>query len=531
MHIVVIGMGYVGIPCAALLADVPEFRVTGVQRRSARSGWKIDALNQGRCPFEGHEPGLATLLQRVVLHKRTFHVTDDLSVCREADAILLDVQTPVDGNRVPQYESLREVAAGVGRYLRPGTLVVIESTVAPGTTQHVVQPLLEQESGLQAGQDFSLAFAYERVMPGKLLEYQITMPRVVGGIDPESTRRAVQLYANVVQAEIHATDCLTAELSKTVENTYRDVNIAFANEMALVCESLGVDVFEVRRLVNSRSDRHMHLPGAGVGGHCLPKDPWLLNHGALTYGCTHVTSSLLAVARQINDSMPLHMADLVQEALTATTVGANPVFAPTPAQPLAGARIAVLGVAYLEDSDDTRNTPAAPLIRALCARGATVVVHDPYVRLADFEALGLNRGDRGEGSESKHEHKEDIGLKHRVRGVEEGEGVSVPSVSNPSSLSASSAYLASRHPFGEAAISAVNSNVHFTQDLQEALTGADCAALVTRHSQYLKPELLAATQAMRTRILVDGRGCLARQACERAGITVWGLGRKHLSES
>jgi len=458
MHIVVIGMGYVGIPCAALLADVPEFTVTGVQRRSARSGWKIDALNQGRSPFEGHEPGLATLLQRVVLEKRTFHVTDDLAVCREADAILLDVQTPVDVHKVPQYESLREVAAGVGRYLRPGTLVLIESTVAPGTTQHVVQPLLEQESGLQAGQDFSLAFAYERVMPGKLLEFQITMPRVVGGIDPASTRRAVQLYANVVQAEIHATDCLTAELSKTVENTYRDVNIAFANEMALLCESLGVDVFEVRRLVNSRSDRHMHLPGAGVGGHCLPKDPWLLNHGAVTYGCNGATSSLLAVARQINDRMPLHMADLVQAALTAAR-GVDAANDPLVVTPLAGSKVAVLGVAYLEDSDDTRNTPAAPLIRALCARGATVVAHDPYVRLADWEALGLN------------------------------------------------------------------SPVHFTQDLLEALTGADCAALVTRHSQYLKPELLAATQAMRTRILVDGRGCLARQACQRAGITYWGLGR------
>jgi len=540
MHIVVIGMGYVGIPCAALLADVPEFQVTGVQRRSARSGWKIDALNQGRSPFEGHEPGLATLLQRVVLEKRTFHVTDDLSVCREADAILLDVQTPVDANRVPQYESLREVAAGVGRYLRPGTLVVIESTVAPGTTQHVVQPLLEQESGLQAGQDFFLAFAYERVMPGKLLEFQITMPRVVGGIDPASTRRAVQLYANVVQAEIHSTDCLTAELAKTVENTYRDVNIAFANEMALLCESLGVDVFEVRRLVNSRSDRHMHLPGAGVGGHCLPKDPWLLNHGAMTYGCNGATSSLLAVARQINDHMPLHMADLVQQALEdawgTTPAAENPRVAPsppllacTPVQPLAGARIAVLGVAYLEDSDDMRNTPAAPLIRALCARGATVVAHDPYVRLADWEALGLNRGERGEGSESKHEehkeHKEDRGLKHRVHGVEEGEGVSVPSVSNPSSLSASSAYLASRHPFGEAAISAVNSNVHFTQDLLEALTGADCAALVTRHHVYLTPAFLQATQAMRRRILVDGRGCLSPQACARGGITVWGLGK------
>lgn len=464
MHIVVIGMGYVGIPCAALLADVPEFRVTGVQRRSARSGWKIDVLNQGRSPFEGREPGLAALLQRVVLDKGTFHVTDDFSVCRDADAILLDVQTPVDSHKVPQYESLCEAATGVGQYLRPGTLVVIESTVAPGTTQHVVQPLLEQTSSLLAGVDFHLAFAYERVMPGKLLEYQITMPRVVGGIDRESTRRAVQLYANVVQAEIYATDCLTAELSKTVENTYRDVNIAFANEMALVCESLGVDVFEVRRLVNSRPDRHMHLPGAGVGGHCLPKDPWLLNHGAVTYGCNGSTSSLLAAARQINDAMPLHMADLVQQAL-AEARGAAPNFDPSVVMPLVGSKVAVLGVAYLEDVDDMRNTPAAPLIRALRQRGAAVIAHDPYLRPAKFETLGLD----------------------------------LPAAPAPLPL--------------------------FTRDLTQALTGADCAALVTQHSLYRKPEFLQATQVMRTRILIDGRGCLPPSTCERAGVTYWGLGR------
>ena len=449
-HLVVVGMGYVGIPCAALFADVSGFRVTGVQRRSARSGWKIEALNAGRNPFEGHEPGLANLIQRVVLEKRTFRVTDDISVCRDADAILLDVQTPVDCNKVPQYEDLCAAAAGAGRHMRRGVLVVIESTVAPGTTQHVVQPILEKESGMKAGQDFYLAFSYERVMPGKLLEYLILMPRVVGGIDRESTGRAVQLYRHIVQEEISVTDCLTAEAAKTVENSYRDVNIAFANEMALVCESLGVDVFEVRRLVNARPDRHMHLPGAGVGGHCLPKDPWLLNHGVNAYGCRAVKSELLALARRINDSMPLHMAELVQEALAEA------------GRPLSEARVAVLGVAYLENSDDTRNSPAAVLIRALYERGAAVIAHDPFVRPADFDALGL-RADDG--------------------------------------------------------------RIAYTQDLAQALHGADCAALVTKHTAYLQPGFLQAAAAMRTRILVDGRGCFNRRSCAQAGITYWGLGR------
>ncbi len=450
-HIVVIGMGYVGIPCAALLADVPGFRVTGVQRRSTRSGWKIGALNSGRNPFEGDEPGLAELLHRVAVEKRSFRVTDDIAVCREAGTILIDVQTPVDGDKVPQYESLREVSAGAGRHLQRGTLVIIESTVAPGTTQHVVLPILEKESGLQGGRDFSLAFSYERVMPGKLLEYIINFPRVVGGIDDESTRRAVELYRHIVRQEITATDCLTAEAAKTVENTYRDVNIAFANEMAMMCESLGVDVFEVRRLVNARPDRHMHLPGAGVGGHCLPKDPWLLNHGVTLYGGKKVKSDLLAVARRINDSMPEHVAELVGEALAEA------------GRPVAGARVAVLGVAYLENSDDTRNTPAVPLIRALQAQGAQVIAHDPYVRQADFDALGLGPSPDG--------------------------------------------------------------GLIFTQNLTEAIRGADCAVVVTKHREYLNGDLLQGAESMRTRTIVDGRGCLDEADCASAGVAYRGLGR------
>jgi len=451
-HLVVIGMGYVGIPCAALFADVPGFRVTGVQRRSQRSGWKIDALNTGKSPFEGDEPGLAELIHRVVVEKRTFHVTDDISVCRDADVILIDVQTPVDAHKVPQYESLREVAAAAGRYMRQGALLVIESTVAPGTTQHVVQPILERESGMKAGQDFGLAFSYERVMPGKLLEYLINFPRVVGGTDEDSTRRAVELYRHIVRKEITPTECLTAEVAKTVENAYRDVNIAFANEMALICESLGVDVFEVRSLVNARPDRHMHIPGAGVGGHCLPKDPWLLSHGVNSYGSTKVNSEMLTVARRINESMPLHMAELVKEALAEA------------GKPLAGSRVAVLGIAYLENSDDTRNAPAVPLIMALRDLGANVTAHDPFVRQADFDAL-------------------DFG------------------------------------PY-------LNGDVVYTQDLTEALRDADCAVIVTKHREYLDGGLFEAVRSMENPVLVDGRGCINETACADAGVAYWGVGKR-----
>jgi UDP-N-acetyl-D-mannosaminuronic acid dehydrogenase len=376
-NIVVIGMGYVGIPAAALLADVPGHNVVGIQRRSRRSGWKIDRINSGNNPFEGDEPGMDELIARVVLEKQTLRVTDDFSVCKDADVILIDVQTPTNTERIPEYLSLRTVSAQAANDLQPGTLVIIESTVAPGTTEHVVKPILEEGSGLRAGEDFYLAFSYERVMPGKLLEYITDFPRVVGGIDEESTRRAVDLYRTIVREEITPTDVLTAELAKTMENAYRDVNIAFANEMARVCEAMGVDVYEIRELMNARPDRNMHLPGAGVGGHCLPKDPWLLKFGVDTYGECPVTMRMITVARQINDEMPRHLVDLVVKALTEHGVA------------LDRARIAVLGVAYLEDSDDTRNTPAVPVIEAIQDKGASVVAHDPYVR--DLEGYELTR--------------------------------------------------------------------------------------------------------------------------------------------
>jgi UDP-N-acetyl-D-mannosaminuronic acid dehydrogenase len=467
LNVVVIGMGYVGIPCAVLLADVPGFDVTGVQRRSERSGWKIERLNGGHSPFEGHEPGLAELIKRVAVEKGTFRVTDDYSVCRNADVILIDVQTPTDGGHVPHYDSLREVSAQAGRHLQPGMLVIIESTVAPGTTQHMVQPILERESGLVGGQDFSLAFSYERVMPGKLLEYITDFPRVVGGVDEESTRRAVDLYRHIVRKEITPADVLTAEMAKVVENAYRDVNIAFANEVALTCERMGVDVFELRGLINARPDRNMHIPGAGVGGHCLPKDSWLLKYGLETYGGRGTEGidrsedrnwaglRLIPLAREINDGMPNHMLALIEETLAEA------------GRELSGAKVTLLGVAYLENADDTRNTPAAALAKLLLARGAKVVAHDPYVRDADWRrAL------------------------------------------NPQSATRNSQFL-----------------VPLTSDLWEALDGADCAALVTRHREYHGLSLKRVKDRMNTPAVVDGRNVFALGDWLDAGFAVRAVGK------
>ena len=379
--IVVIGMGYVGIPAAALLADVEGFSVVGIQRRSKRSGWKIDYLNEGKNPIGGDEPGLSELIEKVV-KKGTFRVTDDYNECKDADVILIDVQTPTDENNVPKYESLKEVSHIIGKIIPKDILIVIESTVAPGTTEFIVRPILEKESNMKAGVDFSLSFSYERVMVGRLLHNIKNYPRIIGGIDDKSTKKAMEIYEKIVNAPLHSTDLMTAEVAKVVENTYRDVNIAFANEVALMCESLNVDVFKVRELVNNLPNdpsnpsanpvRNMHFPGAGVGGHCLPKDPWLFKYGVDNYGKFKVEPDIIVESRKLNMYMPNHTVKLLEEALNEA------------GREIKDAKIATLGVAFLENSDDTRNTPTKQFYDLVKNKGAKPILHDPYVRDFDY---------------------------------------------------------------------------------------------------------------------------------------------------
>jgi UDP-N-acetyl-D-mannosaminuronic acid dehydrogenase len=386
--IVVIGMGYVGIPAAVLLANIKDFRVIGIQRKSKRSGWKIDYLNQGKNPIGGDEPGLSELIKKVV-KKSNFKVTDDYNECRDADVILFDVQTPTDEDNIPRYESLKEVSHTVGKIMPKNVLIVIESTVAPGTTENIVKPILEKESKMKAGKDFSLAFSYERVMVGRLIHNITKYPRIIGGIDKKSIKKAMEIYTKIVQAPLHPTNILTAEVSKVVENTYRDVNIAFANEVALMCESLGVDVYKVREFVNNLPNdpsnpsanpvRNMHFPGAGVGGHCLPKDPWLLKYGVDNYGKFPVKSNVIVESRILNKYMPEHTVKILEDALKRT------------GKDLKGAKIAILGVAFIENSDDTRNTPTKPFYEILKKKGANPILHDPYVKDFDYPyASNLN---------------------------------------------------------------------------------------------------------------------------------------------
>jgi UDP-N-acetyl-D-mannosaminuronic acid dehydrogenase len=380
-HLAVIGLGYVGLPVACEFAQA-GFDVLGIELRPER----VELINQGISPIEGEEPGLAELLAKTVLSGRLRAACEyqDLSDC---DIILIAVETPVDESNIPRYEALRSALHSLGRVLKPGSLVIVESTLAPGTMHQIVMPLLAETSGLNCvteqkaethpitvastGKEFYLGNCPERVMPGKLLANLRNVSRVVGGMTPETAETMATLYRHIVQADLDPTDCITAELVKTVENAYRDVQIAFANEVAIICEAVGGDVWKVRPLVNKSPYRNMHLPGAGVGGHCIPKDPWLLAYGVNGFSAGEAAQQrslqLIPAARRINDSMPLHVADLTIHGLA--EVGCR----------IEEARILVMGYAYLENSDDTRNSPSARLVERLQSIGADVIIHDPYV--------------------------------------------------------------------------------------------------------------------------------------------------------
>jgi UDP-N-acetyl-D-mannosaminuronic acid dehydrogenase len=375
----VIGMGYVGIPAAALFADSPAFeRVYGFQRESPTSGYKIAMLNRGESPLRGEEPGLAELLKSVVAAGK-FQCTADFSKVADLDAVTLSIQTPFlnKDDLLPDFSALTDGVLQVGRHLQPGMLVVLESTVTPGTTDGMARNILEQESGLVAGKDFALAHAPERVMAGRLLKNIREHDRCVGGIDEVSTKRATELYTPVLTlGKVIPMTATAAEVTKTAENTFRDLQIAAANELALYCEAMGINFYDVRAGIDSIKGegitRAMLWPGAGVGGHCLTKDTYHLERGVQVLGKGTLDypenePSLYVLARRINDFMPTHMFRLTADALKLAGFT------------LKGGKVAILGWAFLSNSDDTRNTPSEPFRDSCIREGAQVTVHDPYV--------------------------------------------------------------------------------------------------------------------------------------------------------
>jgi len=350
----VIGLGYVGLPVAALFAQ-KGFQVIGVDIKQQR----IERINQGVSPIEGKEPGLSDLIASVVDSGKLV-ATTDYQPLRDADIILIDVETPVNDEHVPEYHALRSAVQKLASVLKKGALVIVESTVMPGTLEKIVLPIIEEETGFQCNTDFYLGNCPERVMPGKLLHNLTKMSRVVGGGSEETADVMAALYRIIVEADVDTADWITAEIVKTAENTYRDVQIAFANEVALICEALGADVWKVRELVRKSPGREMLFPGAGVGGHCIPKDPWLL---ASSVRDTGVSVRLIPAAREINTTMPHHLVRLVEAQLGE----------------LKRRKVLILGYAYLHDSDDDRNSPSQVLVHLLEKAGAQPVIHDPFI--------------------------------------------------------------------------------------------------------------------------------------------------------
>lgn len=354
-RVAVIGLGYVGLPLAVAFARA-GFPAVGVDVDEG----KVAALNGGRSyigdvPDEELQPHVASGRLRA---------TTDYDALREADALFICVPTPYDAQRAPDLSFIRAAAEGIRPRLRPGHLVVLQSTTYPGTTEEVVQPILEA-SGLRAGRDFYLAFSPERIDPGNKQWSAYNTPKVVGGVDPESTRLACELLSQM-GAPVHPVSSpRAAEMTKLLENIFRSVNIALVNELALLAERMGIDFWEVIEAARTKPFGFMPFyPGAGVGGHCIPVDPYYLSWKAREYD---FYTKFIELAAEVNQAMPYHAVDLVAETLSRDGL------------PLRGARVLVLGVAFKPDVDDPRNSPAERVIELLLARGAEVRYHDPYI--------------------------------------------------------------------------------------------------------------------------------------------------------
>lgn len=343
--ICVLGLGYIGLPTASVLA-VHGYWVVGVDINSK----VIDIINEGGTHI--YEPGLDTLVNAATHSGHLIARTTPDS----ADIFIISVPTPIKEDKGADLTAVVAAAESIVPYLRTGNLVILESTVPPGTTEELVVPILER-SGLAAGRDFQVVHAPERVLPGQIMRELVQNDRILGGIDKASAERARDLYRSFVTGEIFLTDDTTAELVKLVENTYRDVNIALANELARICEKVPANVWEVIELANKHPRVNILQPGPGVGGHCIPVDPWFIVEKY------PLDAQLIRQGRLSNDQMPAHVCRSILELMHDIK---DPV-------------VAILGVAYKPDVDDIRESPSLSIIELLEKAGIKIRVHDPYV--------------------------------------------------------------------------------------------------------------------------------------------------------
>ena len=354
--IAIIGAGYVGVPLAEVFGQAGHtiLLVEAVPER-------VEMLNRG----ESYVDDVSSESLQELVDADRLKATGDYDDLRDADAILIALPTPLSPQREPDLSIVLDSAREISTRLKPGQLVVLESTTYPGTTRERLLPILE-ESGLKAGEDFHLAFSPERVDPGREDWTTKTTPKVVGGLTEECTRRALDLYGSAVDSVVEVSSPEAAELTKLLENIFRSVNIALVNELAQLCDRMGLDIWEVVDAAATKPFGYMRFePGPGLGGHCLPVDPFYLSWKARQYD---FYTEFIELAGKVNQNMPYFCRSLISQALNH---GAQ--------RSVSGSKVLVLGVSYKADVNDTRESPALKLIELLQTAGAEVAYHDPHV--------------------------------------------------------------------------------------------------------------------------------------------------------
>jgi len=361
--VAVIGLGYVGLPLAVEKAKA-GYKTIGFDVQAS----KVDMVNEGH-NYIGDvvDEELEDLVKKGMLS-----ATTDFSIVKDADFIAICVPTPLDDYQQPDISYVKNSAIDISKYLKRGSIVVLESTTYPGTTEELLLPILEEGSGLKCGEDFFLAYSPERVDPGNKLYKTKNTPKVVGGIGKDSTEIAAAMYNSVLDGCVHVVSSpKVAEMEKILENTYRNINIALANEMAIICEKMGISVWEVIDAAKTKPyGFQAFYPGPGVGGHCIPLDPYYLAWKTREYD---YHTKLIETSGIINDSMPDYVVERASKILNRFK------------KPLNGSKILILGVAYKQDIDDIRHSPALKVIEGFEKEGCLVEYYDPYVASYDYK--------------------------------------------------------------------------------------------------------------------------------------------------
>ncbi len=356
VRVAVIGLGYVGLPLALTFCNRGRIHVVGVDVDPAKPA----AIREGRSYIK-HVDAAGVAL---AVKEERLEATTDIARVATCDAIVLCLPTPLTPQREPDLSFIESTARAMAPHLRRGQLVSLESTSYPGTTEEVLKPLLEAGSGLRAGVDFSLAFSPERENPGSATPTH-AIPKLVGGLTARCLQDAAALYGRAFDRVVPVSSTRVAELAKLLENIFRSVNIALVNELKMLCDTMGMDVWEVIAAAATKPFGFMPFqPGPGLGGHCIPIDPFYLTWKARTFD---VQTRFIELAGEINTGMPRYVVSRLMDALNERGLA------------LKGAHILVLGVAYKRDIDDMRESPAVKIIELLRERGALVVYHDPYV--------------------------------------------------------------------------------------------------------------------------------------------------------